>query len=159
MKFTTLMTRVFLTTAVAAATLLPAFASQKSFKAERVTVESSKPFADVAGAVKKMVAGSGMMVMAEVDQGKMLSMTGLKLEAKLFLIGSPNVGKKLFQRNKAVGLYVPLRIFIYSDGHGKTFISYDKPSSLLGQFGDSAIKMVAGMLDQKLDGLAHMAAK
>ena len=159
MKLTTLMTRVFLTTAVAAATLLPALASQKNFKADRVTVESGKSFADVSGAVKKMVAGNGMMVMAEVDQGKMLSMTGLKLEAKLFLIGNPNVGKKLFQRNKGVGLYVPLRIFVYSDGHGKTFISYDKPSSLLAQFGDSEIKKVGGMLDQKLDGLANMAAK
>ena len=32
------------------------------------------------------------MIMAEVNQGKMLSMTGLTLNATLFLVGSPTVG-------------------------------------------------------------------
>ena len=98
------------------------------------------------------------MVMAEVNQGKMLSMTGLNLKATLFVIGNPTVGKQLFEQDHGVGLYVPLRIFVYADQSGKTHIDYDKPSSLLGQFGNDKIAMVGQMLDQKLDGLANMAA-
>lgn len=127
--------------------------------ADRISVTSDKSFEQVANAVKSSVAKNGMMVMAEVDQGKMLSMTGLSLKAKLFLVGNPTVGKQLFEQNHAVGLYVPLRVFVYSDEQGKTHVAYDKPSSLLGQFQNEKIAMVSLMLDQKLEGLANMAAQ
>ena len=113
----------------------------------------------MADALKALVAKNGMMVMAEVNQGQMLSMTGLSLKATLFLVGNPTVGKQLFEQNQAVGLYVPLRVSVYADANGRTHIEYDRPSSLLGQFGNEQIAMVAKMLDEKLDGLASMAAK
>lgn len=147
-------------TAIAVAALVSTFgsASAAGFNADRVTVASDKPFDAVAKAVKSLAAKNGMMVMAEVNQGKMLSMTGLNLKATLFVIGNPTVGKQLFEQDHGVGLYVPLRIFVYADQSGKTHIDYDKPSSLLGQFGNDKIAMVGQMLDQKLDGLANMAA-
>jgi len=94
--------------------------------------------------------------MAEVDQGKMLSMTGLSLKAKLFLIGNPTVGKQLFEQNHSVGLYVPPRIFVYSDEQGNTQLSYDRPSTLLSQFQSEKLSMIGQMLDQKLEGLTTM---
>jgi uncharacterized protein (DUF302 family) len=132
--------------------------SNTSFNGDRVTVASDKSFEEVTGAVKSLVAKNGMMVMAEVNQGKMLSMTGLSLKATLYVVGNPTVGKQLFEQDHAVGLYVPLRVFVYADGSGKTFVSYDRPSALLGQFQNEKIGMVAQMLDQKLEGLANMAA-
>ena len=124
-----------------------------------VTVASSKSFEQVSDAVKSLVAKNGMMVMATVDQGKMLSMTGLTLKATVFLIGNPTVGKQLFEQNHAVGLYVPLRIAVYTDTDGKTYVQYDKPSALLEQFKNEKIGMVAQMLDEKIGGLATMAAQ
>jgi len=132
--------------------------SNTHFNGDRVTVASDKSFEEVTGAVKSLVAKNGMMVMAEVNQGKMLSMTGLSLKATLYVVGNPTVGKQLFEQDHAVGLYVPLRVFVYADGSGKTFVSYDRPSALLGQFQNEKIGMVAQMLDQKLEGLANMAA-
>jgi uncharacterized protein (DUF302 family) len=133
-------------------------ASNTSFNGDRVTVASDKSFEDVSSAVKSLVAKNGMMVMAEVNQGKMLSMTGLSLKATLFVVGNPTVGKQLFEQDHGVGLYVPLHVFVYTDASGKTFVSYDRPSGLLGQFQNEKIAMVAHMLDEKLDGLANMAA-
>jgi len=129
-----------------------------SFSGDRVTIASDKSFEDVTGAVKSLVAKNGMMVMAEVNQGKMLSMTGISLKATLFIVSNPTVGKQLFEQDHSVGLYVPLRVFVYADASGKTFVSYDRPSSLLSQFQNEKISMVSQMLDQKLDGLANMAA-
>jgi uncharacterized protein (DUF302 family) len=123
----------------------------------RVTVDSTHSYEQTVDKLKEAVGQGGMMVMAQVDQGHMLSMTGLSLKATLFLVGNPTVGKKLFDQNHGVGLYVPLRVFVYEDTNGKTFVSYDKPSSLLKQFNDKQIDMVAGMLDQKIEGLAQMA--
>jgi len=161
MKLNSNLARLALGAVLGIATLLPAraAAAENSFNGGRVAVESGKSFDDVTKAVKSLVAKNGMMVMAEVDQGKMLSMTGLKLNATLFLIGNPNVGKQLFEQNHAVGLYIPLRLFVYTGANGKTFVEYDKPSTLLAQFENEKVGMVAQMLDQKIEGLATMAAQ
>jgi uncharacterized protein (DUF302 family) len=161
MKMNALFAKMALAAVIGAVATFPTFAigAQDSFTGSRIEIQSGKSFEDVTDAIGKLVAKNGMMVMAEVDQGKMLSMTGLQLKAKLFLIGNPTVGKKLFEQNHAVGLYVPLRVFVYNDANGKTFVAYDKPSSVLSQFDSAEVGMVAKMLDEKLDGLASMAAK
>ena len=69
------------------------------------------------------------------------------------------MGKKLFEKNAGVGLYVPFRVFVAEGKNGKVSISYDKPSSLLGQFNDADITQTAAVLDQKLEGLTMMAAQ
>jgi len=161
MKMNALFAKMTLAAVIGAVATFPTLAigAQDSFTGSRIEIQSGKSFEDVTDAIGKLVAKNDMMVMAEVDQGKMLSMTGLKLKAKLFLIGNPTVGKKLFGQNEAVGLYIPLRVFVYNDAKGKTFVAYDKPSSILSQFDSAEIGMVAKMLDEKLDGLTSMAAK
>jgi uncharacterized protein (DUF302 family) len=134
-------------------------AADTTFTATRVSVPSSKSFEQVVDALKSLVAKNGMMVMAEVDQGKMLSMTGLSLKATLFLVGNPTVGKQVFEQEHGAGLYLPLRVFVFADANGKTFVEYDKPSSILGQYKNEKVSMVADMLDKKLQGLATMAAQ
>ena len=160
MKKRTFLRTLVLGAVIGIAALLPSFvaAAPDSFSGQRVTVPSDKSFDEVTKAVKSLVAKNGMMIMAEVDQGKMLSMTGLTLKATLYIIGNPVVGKQLFEQDHAVGLYVPVRIFVYSDASGKTNVAYDKPSTLLSQFQNPKVNMVAEMLDQKLEGLANMAA-
>lgn len=147
--------------AFAAALVLSAsaFAGDSKFDGNRVTVASTKSFEAVVESLKGLVAKNGMMVMAEVNQGQMLSMTGMSLKATLFLVGNPTVGKQVFEQDHAAGLYIPLRVFVYDDASGKTFVSYDKPSSLLGQFRNDKVKMVAEMLDKSISGLATMAAQ
>ena len=159
MNSTVLFRKITLAAILSVASVGLSFAgSNTSFNGDRVTVASDRSFEQVTGAVKSLVAKNGMMVMAEVNQGKMLSMTGISLKATLFVVGNPTVGKQLFEQDHGVGLYVPLRVFVYADASGKTFVSYDRPSALLGQFQNEKIGMVAQMLDQMLEGLANMAA-
>lgn len=139
--------------------LLGAVSGTASATDARVTVESRSSFDETVDQLTSAVNQGGMMVMAEVDQGNMLSMTGLELRAKLFLVGNPTVGKQLFEKDAGVGLYVPLRVFVSEEKNGKVSISYDKPSVLLEQFDDPNIRKTAAMLDQKLEGLTKMAAK
>ncbi|MBI3669213.1 MAG: DUF302 domain-containing protein [Acidobacteria bacterium] len=134
-----------------------ALAAPASAQQDRVVVGSEHSFEQTIKNLKSAVGQGGMMVMAEVDQGNMLKMTGLDLKATTFLVGNPTVGKMLFQRNHGVGLYVPLRIFV-TEENGKTYISYEKASTQLGQFNDPEINKTAAMLDQKLEGLARMAS-
>lgn len=161
MKTNRTIVKTVLSVLLAAAAALPSFAAgvENPFSANQVTVASNKSFDQVSDAVKTLVAKNGMMVMAEVNQGKMLSMTGLSLNATLYLVGNPTVGKQLFEQNHGVGLYVPLRVFVYTAQNGKTYVAYDKPSTLLSQFHNEKISMIGQMLDQKLEGLAGMAAQ
>ena len=142
---------LLMATVVAGMLSLPA-AAQDS----HVTVASQKSFDQTVSQLKSAVSQGGMMVMGEVNQGNMLAMTGLKLKATLFLVGNPTVGKKIFEQDPAAGLYIPLRVFVFEGKDGKAYVSYDKASSLLAPLNNQEINMVAGMLDQKLEGLAQM---
>lgn len=46
--------------------------------------------------LRKLVADNGMMVMGEIHQGKVLAMTGLRVQSETLFIGNPNIGKQLF---------------------------------------------------------------
>jgi uncharacterized protein (DUF302 family) len=139
-------------------TFTAALAAPALAQAGRISVASQHSFDQTVGALKSAVGQGGMMVMGTVDQGNMLSMTGLRLKATLFLIGNPTVGKKLFEQDHAVGLYVPLRVFVYEDKDGKTYVTYDKPSELLAPLNNQEIDQTAQMLDHKLDSLVQMVA-
>jgi uncharacterized protein (DUF302 family) len=155
MNYKTTVSRLFsllMATVVAGMLALPATAQDG-----HVTVPSQKSFDQTVNQLKSAVSQGGMMVMGEVNQGNMLAMTGLKLKATLFLVGNPTVGKKIFEQDPAAGLYVPLRVFVYEGKDGKTYVSYDKATSLLSPLNNKDVTMTAGMLDQKLEGLAQMA--
>lgn len=156
------MYRKFFVSRWLSAVLFVAFAAGLSLPASAqgrgVTVASHESFEQTVSQLKSAVAGGGMMVMATVDQGRMLSMTGLHINATLFLVGNPTVGKKIFSQDTAVGLYVPFRVYVY-EKNGTTYVSYDNPSTSLKPFGNSQIDMVAKMLDKKMRGLVEMATK
>jgi uncharacterized protein (DUF302 family) len=150
----------FAHSAVLLTTLFAALAATSALAQEaRVSIPSNKSFEQTVEALKMAVSKGGMMVMSTVDQGNMLKMTGLELKGTLFLVGNPTVGKQVFEHNPAAGLYLPLRVYIYKDQDGKTYLTYDKPSVVLKPFNNSSIDQTAGMLDQKLDMLTHMVAQ
>ncbi|MEO8962686.1 MAG: DUF302 domain-containing protein [Ginsengibacter sp.] len=120
-----------------------------------VTVKSSKNFDGTINVIKKAVSGGGMMVLSELNQGKVLSMTGLSVHAHSFFVGNPNVGKQAFSADPSVGLVIPVRINVYEE-NGATYVNYFKPSDLFSSFSNSSVKMLAGKLDEKLGMMMKM---
>ena len=47
-------------------------------------------------------------------------------------------------------LYAPLRILVYEGADNSSYVEYDLPSSLFGQFGNEKVTEVAKNLDEKL---------
>jgi uncharacterized protein (DUF302 family) len=141
-----------------AAGLMTFSASAAMAQEQRVSIPSNKSFEQTIDAFKTAVSKGGMMVMSTVDQGNMLKMTGLQMKGTLFLVGNPTVGKQVFEKDPGAGLYLPLRVYIYQASDGKTYLSYDKPSSVLKPFNNSAIDQTATMLDQKLAMMTQMVA-
>jgi len=124
-----------------------------------VTVQSSKSFDETVDQAKQLVAKNGMMVLAEVNQGKILSMTGIDVKGVSLFVGNPQVGNKLFSADRGTGLAVPVRLNIYEGKDGKTYLNYIKPSVQLASFNNGMINKIAGKLDQKLGMLTGMLSK
>ena len=113
----------------------------------------------VLGALKKMVADNGMMVMGELHQGKVLEMTGLKVQSESIFVGNPNVGKQLFEIEPGAGVVLPVRVNIFANAAGKTVVAYLPPSQQLAGFGNPMLDKAAAMLDEKLAGMVSMIGK
>lgn len=156
-RFSTLKITLF---SAAMATLLSfggtAFAVNKG---PIVQVKASGSVDQVLDKLKKAVASNGMMVMGELHQGKVLEMTGLKVQSETVFIGNPTVGKDAFAADPGAGIVLPVRVNVFDDGHGNTFVSYVPPSHLLSEFGNAKVTGIAKMLDGKLQGLIGMLGK
>lgn len=134
-----------------------ALAAQPGGPGVQVVVKGSVD--QVVGQLEKMVADGGMMVMGELNQGKILAMTGLKVQSESLFVGSPTVGKNLFSAQPGAGLVVPVRINIYQDAEGRTVVSYVPPSEQLAGFDDDAVNRIAAMLDENLAKMVGMLKK
>lgn len=148
--------RAALAALLAAGSLLAsatAFADGSNF----VKVESTHSFSSTISALKTSITSNKMMVMGQINQGRVLSMTGLHLQGESFLVGSPVMGKKAFGMDPAAGVALPTRVYVWEQG-GKTYIGYIKPSSILTQVSPGFAKM-AGMVDQKIMMITEGAAK
>lgn len=141
------------------AVLLIGFSSQQGFSQSNndiVKVKSSGSVEQTVSNLKKMVSDNGMMVMGNLNQGQVLSMTGISVNSQTLFVGNPQVGKKLFSADAGVGVAVPVRINIYEDANGQTWVSYIPPSKTLSSFNNPKIDKIAGMLDQKLQKMTSM---
>jgi len=123
-----------------------------------VRVQAQGSVSQVAGRLKQAVSQNGLMVMGQLNQGKVLGMTGANVESQSFFVGNPKLGKKLFEADEGVGVVVPVRVNVYRDGQGHTVISYLKPSEELKAYGSQGLDKMAPMLDQKLHAIAAAAA-
>lgn len=124
-----------------------------------VTVKSKESFDNTVKDIKQLISKNGMMVLSEINQGKILSMTGLSLNARSLFVGNPQLGNKLFSADRGVGIAVPIRLNIYKNTDGSTYVSYVKPTHQLGEFKEESIQKAAKMLDQKFEKLTGMISK
>lgn len=124
-----------------------------------VTIQSKSSFEKTVDQLKELVTKNGMMVLSELNQGKVMEMTGLRLNAISFFVGNPIIGKKLFAANHGVGIAIPVRINVYEDTDGKTYVNSVKPSDQLAPFKNEDIKNTSIMLDEKLSMLTGMLSK
>ncbi len=127
--------------------------------ADPVTVQSGEDFDQTVETLRQLVSKNDMMVMSEINQGKILSMTGLQLNATSLFVGNPNIGNKLFSADRGVGVAVPVRVNIYEATDGNTYINYVKPSQQLASFNNEQISKIGQMLDENLAKLTSMLAQ
>jgi uncharacterized protein (DUF302 family) len=103
--------------------------------------------------IEAMAGPSGFMLFATHNHGALLRLAGQQRKAVQYILGNPLFAFQMTRHDIRAALYAPLRVLLYQDEEGKTYVEYDKPSSLFGQFGNVEIDAVAAMLDRKLEAL------
>jgi hypothetical protein len=118
-------------------------------------VEARAPAAEVERAVGAMVGDLGLIHLARVDQGPLVSLLGKRKRMTVYLLGNPVLANRMFEHHPEVGLYAPLRAAVYEDDRGLAHFTYDGPSTLLQPFNDPNVSAVARILDGRMLRLAQ----
>lgn len=104
-------------------------------------------------AIEQRLGSSGFSVFSKVEQGQLLSFAGKPKRVIQYAIGNPLLAIQMIEHVPEVALYAPLRLAVYEGEQGRTFVAYDRFSSLLSQYHRPEIASVAQLVEQKLETL------
>lgn len=121
-------------------------------------VEKTRAEGDVAtvmGRLESAVLGAGATIFARVDHGGGAESVGMDLaDSELLIFGNPKLGTPAMQDDILAGLYLPLKILVYADADGQTWIAWEEPEET---FDDLDIDDDAAYLDVMEDALEKFA--
>ena len=140
--------------AVAGLTALPVSASNDDI----IKVKAAGDVATTMDALEEAVTGAGATVFARVDHAGGAANVGLELDPEQLLIfGNPKLGTPAMQDDPLAGLYLPLKVLVYQDGAGQTWLANEDPKEMFEDLNVSAeaeyVKKMTGAL-AKLTGKA-----
>ncbi len=101
--------------------------------AETVKVQADGEVPEVMDALQAAVEGAGATVFARVDHAGGAAKVDMQLApAQLLIFGNPALGTPAMQDNIEAGLHLPLKVLVYSDGEGRTWLAYEDPAGTVG---------------------------
>jgi len=105
--------------------------------------------AQIEAVVAQMSGDFGLMVLGKIKQRSFASQLRAR-QIDVYLIGNPVLTDRMLDEDPRAGLYAPLRISLYQDSQARSHVTYDRPSTLLEQFANAAIRAIACVLDERL---------
>jgi uncharacterized protein (DUF302 family) len=107
----------------------------------------------VAQTIEEYMEPSGFALFYKIDHSPLLSLLGKASRASQYTIGNPLLAIQMSGHIPEAALYAPLKLVVYDDEEGKTFVAYDSFVSLLSQYQREEITQVAQIVEQKLEAL------
>ncbi|WP_426614239.1 DUF302 domain-containing protein [Bradyrhizobium sp. McL0616] len=98
------------------------------------------------------VRAKGMTVFAHIDHAAGASAVGLPLRSTdLLIFGAAKGGTPLMQSMQTIGIDLPLKVLVWQDETGATWLGYNDPAYLarrhgLGVAAKPAVEMMSGVL-------------
>ncbi|MCP5407289.1 MAG: DUF302 domain-containing protein [Chromatiaceae bacterium] len=109
--------------------------------------------------LEQIVRDKGLSVFNRIDhQANAINVEMEMGAAQVLIFGSPKLGTAIMKQDPAAGLDLPLRVLVYQDGEGKTWISYHDPGALESEYqlkGNPAILKAQGALGAITDAAAE----
>lgn len=113
---------------LALAAPLAAFAGDN----DMIRVKSNHSVGETLGRLNAAVGKGGGQIFTVVDHGAGAGRVGADIgESKLVIFGNPKIGTPVMQANRAAGLYLPLRVLIYTDTDGSVWLAREDMTKVL----------------------------
>jgi uncharacterized protein (DUF302 family) len=116
------------------------------------TIESHFGPKETLDRLETEVKAKGLTVFARIDHAAGATSVGLNLLPTAVLIfGNARGGTPLMQSNQLIGIELPLKVLVWQDTSGKTWLSYVDPPNLAKRYGlpaetATAVSNLAGAL-------------
>jgi uncharacterized protein (DUF302 family) len=117
------------------------------------TVRSSYGPKETMDRLEAAVKAKDLTVFARVDHAAGAAEVGLSLRpTELLIFGNARGGTPLMQSNQTVGIDLPLKVLVWQDASGDTWLSYNEPSWIakrhgLGHEADATVNAMSAALD------------
>ena len=117
------------------------------------TIRSAYGPEETINRIEAEIRAKGMTVFAHIDHAAGAAGVGLSLRpTDLLLFGNAKGGTPLMQSIQTIGIDLPLKVLVWQDASGDTWLSYNHPSWLakrhgLGQEAEATISAMAAALD------------
>jgi uncharacterized protein (DUF302 family) len=100
-----------------------------------------------------------MKVFARIDHAAGAAEVGLTLRpTELIIFGNARGGTPFMQSVQTVGIDLPLRVLVWEDAAGKTWISYNEPGWIARRHGVRNAEQVVSKMGAALSAIARKAA-
>jgi uncharacterized protein (DUF302 family) len=103
--------------------------------------------------IEEHIGTSGLTFFFKSEQSPLLVLAGKTSRVTQYTIGNPLFATRMTMHMPEAALYAPLKVVIYADEEGKTFVAYDSFTSLLAQYQREEINQVAQVVAQELEAL------
>jgi len=91
---------------------------------------------DTVSRLKTILQFKGVTLFALIDHSGEAEKVGMKMRStKLLIFGSPKAGTPLMVATPSIAIDLPLKILVWEDSRGKTWISYNSPEYLRERHG------------------------
>lgn len=126
---------------------------------ERVIVKrTGAQYTEVLGALLAAIERRGLTVFAQIDHAAGAREVGLELADELLVVfGNARGGTPLMQSDARVGIELPLKMLVWSEGE-QALLGYCDPRDLLGSYDLGGREAVLEQMAQMLGELADEAA-
>ena len=134
---------------------LPALAADDDL----IMVRSSSDVAATMDRLEAAVTGAGANVMARVDHAAGAASVDLDLApTEVLIFGNPKIGTQAMQDDPRAGLFLPMKVLVYEDAEGRTWLAYQDPEEMFDDLEIDEDAEYIGMMTGALDKLTARAA-
>jgi uncharacterized protein (DUF302 family) len=122
-----------------------------------ITIKSSNGPEETMNRFEAEVRGRGMTVFAHIDHAAGAVAAGLSLRpTEVLIFGNAKSGTPLMEATQTIGIDLPLKVLVWRDEDGATWLSYNDPAWLAERHG--ILPESADTLRQMATALANLAA-
>jgi len=125
-----------------------------------ITIGSSFGPEETMNRIEAEVRARGMTVFAHVDHAAGAAAAGLSLRpTDLLIFGTAKAGTPLMESVQTAGIDLPLKVLVWQDASGSTWLSYNDPGLLLRRhgLGDEGAKATVNAMAAALNAIARTA--